>query len=154
MKNKLMTTFAGTFLALLTIFGTAQIYVSGQEMESDSDQKMSENSRKSIEGIWETVITPRDCHTGAPVIPDVQGLITFNEGGTAAETASGGSPALRSPEHGVWRRENGRRTYAMKVIFLRFSPTGALTGKPSSGFFRARLKSGVKAANLGILMRL
>lgn len=124
-----MTTIAGTFLALLMIFGAAQIYVSGQEKENDSDQKTSENSRKSIEGVWETVVTPRNCQTGAPVAPDFQGLITFNEGGTVAETASGSSPALRSPGHGVWQRENGRRNYSMKVVFLRFSPTGVFIGK-------------------------
>lgn len=121
-----MTTLAGTFLALLMIFGAAQICVSGQE--NDSDQKKSENSGKSIEGVWETVVTPRNCQTGAPVAPDFQGLITFIEGGTVAEIASGGSPALRSPGHGVWQ-ENSSRNYAMKFIFLRFSLTGVLIGK-------------------------
>jgi len=124
-----MTTIAGTFLALCMIFGTAQVYVSAQEEENDSDQKTSENSRKSIEGVWETVVTPRNCQTGAPVAPDFQGLITFNEGGTVAEIASGGNPALRSPGHGIWQRENGRRKYSMKVIFLRFNPSGVFIGK-------------------------
>ncbi|HVE59508.1 MAG TPA: hypothetical protein VNB22_22045 [Pyrinomonadaceae bacterium] len=129
MKNKFMQTIAGTILALLMIFGAAQLYVSGQEKENNSDPKTSENSRHSLVGAWETVVTPRNCQTGVPVMPDFQGLITFNEGGTVAETASGSSPALRSPGHGVWRRENGARTYSMKVIFLRFSPTGAFIGK-------------------------
>jgi hypothetical protein len=129
MKNKLMTTIAGTLLALLMVFGTAQIYVSGQEKENNSEQKTSENSRKSLVGAWETVVTARNCQTGAPVMPDFQGLMTFNEGGTLAETASGSSPALRSPGLGVWRRENGSRTYSMKIVFLRFSPTSVYLGK-------------------------
>lgn len=124
-----MITITGTFLVLLTVFGVAQIYVSGQEKENDSNQKTSENSRHSIVGVWETIVTPRNCQTGAPVAPDFQGLITFNEGGTVAETASGSNPALRSPGHGVWRRENGVRNYSMKVVFLRFSPTGVFIGK-------------------------
>jgi len=126
MKNRLMTTIAGTVLALLTFFGAAQIYVSGQE---NSDKMKPENSRKSIEGVWETVVTPRNCQTGAPVAPDFQGLITFNEGGTIAEIAGGSNPALRSPGHGVWQRENGSGNYSMKVIFLRFNASGVLIGK-------------------------
>jgi hypothetical protein len=129
MKNKFMQTIAGTILALMMLFGATQIFVSGQEKENDSDRKTSENSRKNLEGVWETVVTPRNCQTGAPVMPDFQGLITYNEGGTLAETASGSSPALRSPGHGVWRRENSARNYSMKIIFLRFSPTGVYLGK-------------------------
>jgi hypothetical protein len=129
MKNKLMTTIAGTFLALLMIFGAAQIYVSGQEKENDSDQKTSERSRNSIEGVWETVVTPRNCVTGAPLAPEFQGLSTYNSGGTYTESSGGGNPTLRSPGHGIWERKNGWRNYTLKFIFLRFSPTGVLIGK-------------------------
>ena len=122
-----MTTIFGMFLALLMIFGAAQIFVSGQE--KNSDQKISENSRKSLVGAWETVVTPRNCQTGAPVAPDFQSLVTFNDGGTLAEFAAGGNPSLRSPGHGIWRRENGPRSYSMKFVFLRFSPTGVFIGK-------------------------
>lgn len=129
MKNKLMTMIAGTFLALLMIFVSAQIYVSAQEKENNSDQKTSENSRKSLVGAWETVVTPRNCQTGVPVASNFQSLVTFNDGGTLAEFAAGGNPSQRSPGHGVWHRENGPRSYSMKFVFLRFSPTGTFIGK-------------------------
>ena len=123
MKNKLMTTIAGTFLALLMIFGAAQVNVYGQE--NDSDQKAS----KSIVGVWETVVTPRNCETGAPLAPEFQGLSTYNSGGTYTESSGGGNPILRSAGHGVWQRESGWRNYSLKFTFLRFSPTGVLIGK-------------------------
>jgi len=117
-----MTTIAGTFLALIMIFGAAQVNVSGQE--NDSDQKAS----KSIVGVWETVVTVRNCETGGPLAPEFQGLSTYNSGGTYTETASG-NPILRSPAHGIWERENGWRNYSLKFVFLRFNASGAFIGK-------------------------
>ena len=123
MKNKLMKTIAGTLLALFTILGAAQVNVSGQE--NDSEEKTS----KSIVGVWETVVTVRNCETGAPLAPEFQGLSTYNSGGTYTESSGGGNPVLRSPGHGIWERENGWRNYSLKFVFLRFSPTGVLIGK-------------------------
>jgi hypothetical protein len=125
MKNKLMTTIAGTFLALLMIFGAARVNVSGQE--NDSDQKASGNTRHSIVGVWETVVTPRNCETGAPLAPSFQGLSTYNSGGTYTENA--GNPILRSPAHGIWQRDNGWRNYSLKFVFLRFNASGVFIGK-------------------------
>lgn len=128
MKNKLMTNIAGTFLALLMIFGAAQINVSGQE--NDFNQKTAEkNSSKSIVGVWETSVTIRNCETGAPLSPVFLGLSTYNSDGTYTESSGGGNPILRSAGHGIWERESGWRNYTLKFIFLRFSPTGVLIGK-------------------------
>src|SRR4051812_15863334 len=114
MKNKLMTTIAGTFLALLMIFGAAQVNVSGQE--KDSDKMKSKNSGKSIEGVWQTSVTVRNCETGAPLTPEFQGLSTYNSGGTYTESSGGGNPILRSSAHGVWQRERGWRNYSLKFV--------------------------------------
>jgi hypothetical protein len=121
MKNKLMTTIAGTFLALFMIFGATQGNVSGQE----NDQKPS----RSIVGVWETFVTVRNCETGAPLAPEFQGLSTYNGGGTYTESSGGGNPALRSPGHGIWERESGWRNYSLKFVFLRFNSSGVLIGK-------------------------
>lgn len=123
MKNKLMTTIAGTLLALFMICGAAQLDVHGQE--NDTDQKES----RSIVGVWETSVTIRNCETGAPLAPEFQGFSTYNSGGTYTESSGGGNPILRSAGHGVWERERGWRNYSLKFTFLRFSPTGVLIGK-------------------------
>lgn len=127
MKNKLITTIAGTFLALFMILGAAPVNVSGQE--NDLDQKASKNAEKTIVGVWETAVTIRNCETGAPLSPEFLGLSTYNSGGTYTESSGGGNPILRSAGHGVWERESGWRNYSLKFTFLRFSPTGVLIGK-------------------------
>ena len=82
---------------------------------------------RSIEGAWRTTVTIRNCETGAP-ITTFQGLQTFNEGGTLAETATGNPPSLRTPGHGVWSREHGRRHYSFVFMFDRFNADGTHAG--------------------------
>ena len=138
MKNTLTKKIGGMTLAILMCAAFAQIRVFAQEDIKIADQnaeQMTQNlssereDGNTLTGVWETVVTPRNCMTGVPVAPDFQGLITFNEGGTLAEIAGGGNPALRSPGHGIWQRTSGRRNYSMKFIFLRFNASGVLIGK-------------------------
>jgi len=118
MKNKFMQTIVGTLLGLLLLIGCAQIFVSGQ----------SDGIRGSgIVGVFRTTVTQRNCQTGNP-IATFQGLSTFNKGGTMTETSAALSPALRSPGHGVWRREAGFQEYSFAFTFLRFNPDGTFAG--------------------------
>ena len=133
MKSKLMQTIGRTFLALLMLFGVTQIFVSGQASEKgDLQEEQSERARQSIEGVWRTAVTPRNCQTGDPIpnISPIRGLFTFNEGGTMAEygIGPGQSPALRSPGHGVWERRHGRRNYSFTFIFNRYDASGVFLG--------------------------
>jgi len=119
MKNKFMQTVVGTILALVILIGCAQILVSGQRgfVVQESD----------IVGVFQTTVTQRNCQTGNP-IATFQGLSTFNKGGTMAETSAALPPALRSPGHGVWRRESGFQEYSFAFTFLRFNPDGTFAG--------------------------
>ncbi len=131
MKNKFLQTTVGTFLALLMLFGCTQFFVSGQESETgDSLEEQTERSQRNIVGAWRTAVTPRNCQTGLPVAPSLQGLFTMNEGGTMSEygIATGQSPALRSPGHGVWERRRGRRNYSFKFIHYRYDASGVFVG--------------------------
>ena len=128
MKNTFLKTTVGTFLALLMLFGCTQFFVSGQESEPrDSVEKQTERSQRNIVGVFRTRVTQRNCQTGNP-IGTFQGLVTFNEGGTMAETSTALSPALRTPGHGVWRREPGFQQYSFAFTFLRFNPDGTFFG--------------------------
>ncbi len=40
----------------------------------------------------------------------------------------GASPALRSPGHGVWRREHGWQDYSFTFMFYRYDTSGILLG--------------------------
>ena len=95
-----MQTTAGTFLALMMLFGATQIFVSGQKNDSnDSDTLMSRsNNARSIEGVWQTTVTQRNCQTGS-VIRTFRGLSTYHFGGTMSETSAALPPALRSMMH-------------------------------------------------------
>ncbi len=121
-----MQTTAGTFVALLMLFGSTYIFVSGQEDQSVGFPNQRALASRSIQGVWQTTVTLRICQTGAP-IGTFRGLSTFHEGGTMSETAASSSPSLRSASHGVWERES-RTTYSGSFIFLRFNPDGTFAG--------------------------
>jgi hypothetical protein len=84
---------------------------------------------RTITGAWRTVVTGRNCETGEP-LGSLHGLFTFNEGGTMSEygIGPGSSPALRSPGHGVWRREHGWQEYSFAFTYYRYNAGGAFVG--------------------------
>ena len=140
MKNTFLKTTVGTFLALLMLFGAAQIFVSGQESEtSDSLEERTERSQRNIVGAWRTAVTQRNCQTGLPLAPASRGLLTFNEGGTLAEYNSPGpNPALRSPGHGVWEQQmHHRGNFSLVFMINRYDASGVFI---SSQKIRAALE--------------
>ena len=127
MKNKFLQTTVGTLLGLLMLVGCAQLLVSAQNSSIFESAQSDEIQQLDIVGVFRTTVTQRNCRTGNP-IGTFQGLVTFNEGGTMAETSAALSPALRTPGHGVWRREPGFQQYSFAVTFLRFNPDGTFFG--------------------------
>jgi hypothetical protein len=113
------------------LFGFTQISVLGQESKtSNSPEEQTEHSQRNIVGAWRTAVTLRNCQTGLPVSPVGRGLLTFNEGGTLSEY--NGSPALppamRSPGHGVWEQQRGRRNFSGVFVINRYDATGVFIG--------------------------
>jgi len=127
MKSKFMQTAIGTLLGLLMLVGCAQLLVSAQNSSIFESAQSDDIRQPDIVGVFRTTVTQRNCQTGNP-IAIFQGLSTFNEGGTLAETSSALSPALRTPGHGVWRREPGFQQYSIAFTFLRFNPDGTFFG--------------------------
>ena len=91
-----------------------------------SDVKANE---RTIQGVWRTVVTPRNCQTGDAILT-LSGLFTFNQGGTMSEygIGPGSSPALRSPGHGVWQREHGWQDYSFAFTYYRYNASGVFLG--------------------------
>jgi hypothetical protein len=87
---------------------------------------------RTLVGAWQTRVRPGNCETGevAP-IAGLRGLFTFHEGGTASEfgVPPGMSPAMRSPGHGVWRREPGWHQYTYAFTYDRYDASGAYAGQ-------------------------
>lgn len=121
-----MQTIGGTFLGLLLLFGCTQVFVSGQDSQKSEARLSKEGFGPGIEGVWLTTVTQLNCQTGVTV-RTVQGLLTFHNDGTIAETSTVSSPAFRSPGHGLWEKIAGQ-SYSGKFIFQRFNADGSYAG--------------------------
>jgi hypothetical protein len=86
--------------------------------------------QRTIQGVWRTMVTPVNCQTGDPLAPPFRSLLTFNRSGTMAEygISPGGTPALRSPGHGVWQRAHGWQDYLYTFTFYRYDANGVFIG--------------------------
>ena len=100
-----------------------------QDAQSQQSSATSAAHERTIQGVWRTAVTPRNCQTGAAILT-LSGLFTFNQGGTMSEygIGPGSSPALRSPGHGVWQREHGWQDYSFAFTFYRYDASGVLLG--------------------------
>lgn len=129
MKSILLKAVCRTVLAILTLTFFAQISVLAQ----DDPDPNRENGRK-LEGVWNIMVTTRNCATGVPgrTFPAME---TYARGGTIIEYALGSAtgPNLsgRTTAQGIWHYEsNGVYTTALQ--FFRLGTDGAYTGTTRS----------------------
>src|SRR5688572_11083089 len=96
----------------------------------ESHTPTTDGGPRTLQGVWRTRISGVDCQTGVPLGGSFPGVFTFNEGGTLSEygAAPGSSPALRSPGHGVWKRELGWQNYSYAFTYFRYDASGAFIG--------------------------
>ena len=115
-------------IAMISVL-TGSAFLVGARDVQDPQASSSRGRARTVVGTWRTVVTPRNCQTGEPV-GSLQGLFTFNEGGTMSEygIGPGSSPALRSPGHGVWEREHGWQEYSFAFTLYRYNASGLLLG--------------------------
>lgn len=78
-----------------------------------------------LEGVWEAVVTARDCTSGA-TLGTFRGAQVVHRGGTLTD-ANASPPSTRGPGFGVWSR-TGDRTNAVKFRFYRYNADGTLAG--------------------------
>jgi hypothetical protein len=117
-------------LATITPLTVTASVASGPSVQGPQSSASPHASERTIEGVWRTVVTFRNCQTGLPVAPSFRGLFTFHEGGTMSEfgVGPGSTPALRSPGHGVWQREHGWQEYSFTFTHYNYNMSGVLTG--------------------------
>ena len=77
-----------------------------------------------MEGVWESVITARDCTTGAATGTFI-GAQVYHRGGTMSDT-NASPPTTRGPGFGTWVKTGA--TYTVKFRFYAYDSTGALSG--------------------------
>ncbi len=84
-----------------------------------------EAPKRSLEGVWEVTLTPRNCATGEPIpAAGFRAMFTFHKDGTLTNWYSQGTPATG---HGLWRSKLGRTDYSFKLRrLLRTTTTPAV----------------------------
>jgi len=119
-------------IALALVASTLVVWSDGRDGPDDRKARTPtiEGVHRTIQGAWRTMVTGVACQTGNPLGTPFPGLFTFNEGGTMSEygIGPGSNPALRSPGHGVWQKEHGRRNYSYAFTYYRYDSSGIFIG--------------------------
>ncbi|HEX3100525.1 MAG TPA: hypothetical protein VHQ01_01965 [Pyrinomonadaceae bacterium] len=122
MKTKNTQTLVIALAMILTLaIGPALVF--GQD-KADNRAPASGNDESSnnLEGVWQTVVTFRDCHTGV-AFGSFQALRTIAAGGTMLET----NPSFPSSGHGIWKHTTDHQ-YTVTLAFYAYDPAGAFAG--------------------------
>jgi hypothetical protein len=92
-------------------------------------QANAEGTQPTIEGVWRVTRHGVDCQTAA-VRSTFPALMAFNKDGivTGFGVPPGSSPALGSPDYGVWEREPGHGRYAFHLVSNNYDPSGTFSG--------------------------
>ena len=80
-------------------------------------------------GTWDTLVSGRDCATGA-VTRTFPALNSFLPGGVLIDTTTATAPSLRTPGHGTWSH-TGDHTYRAYSLAFLFNPAGTYVGTQS-----------------------
>ena len=119
----------GISFAVISALAITVSFAAAQDTQHQQSSATSTANARTIQGVWRTVVTPRNCQTGDAILT-LSGLFTFNQGGTMSEygIGPGSSPALRSPGHGVWQREHGWQDYSFAFTYYRYNASGVFLG--------------------------
>jgi hypothetical protein len=133
MKKTFLKVIGTAMLAVLTLTICTQI--SALTQESFKQEQSSElmkvglslprDSTTGLEGSWNSLVTFRNCRTGAVVSPTFPAMNTFMQGGTLQEFGVG-TPGFRGPGHGVWNYAGGF-TFLNTFQFFRLKTDGTFS---------------------------
>jgi len=117
MKNMRKLTIPGLLIAAIALGSSASA------IADDEDGG-------HLHGVWRVTRTPINCQNGQQVAPSFQAIMIFNEDGTLTGYAvpPASSPALQSPEFGLWNRERGNGNYSFTDLSYNYDQGGAFAG--------------------------
>src|SRR5262249_39361844 len=84
----------------------------GHDQEQETDGRNAAPQARRIVGVWDVMVTIRDCQTGAQ-IRTVRARNMFIRGGTLTELNARGNSILRGPSFGTWHIEEGGTYFAV-----------------------------------------
>ena len=141
MKNIFLKAVGSMALAILMLAVFGQVSLRAQEKTDGEDSARPQNGSSGVArelvGVWDIVVTRRNCQTGA-AIGTFTAMHTYARGGTLLDWGTNNPPSLRGPGHGVWNFEYERR-FSTAFQFFRYNADGTLAGKQTS---RATLELG------------
>jgi hypothetical protein len=115
------------FVVAMAVMGSLTIGSTMVFGQDKADKQSDDSPGNTLEGVWQPVLTQRNCNTGVPAPTSFKGLSTFMQGGTMSEDGLDPASPYRTPGQGIWERTSGRQYIAAWTYFT-FSPTGAFTG--------------------------
>jgi len=123
MKTKqIVARAAGVIVVVGALIGAGTV---AQANEQSGDQSSKAQTR-AIEGVWETVVTARDCQTQAPLFGFLS-MVSYNRGGSLVLEAAS-EPSQRATGLGVWRHVGGRN-FTSAFQFFTYAPDGTPSGR-------------------------
>src|SRR5258708_24932749 len=83
-----------------------------------------------LHGVWRMTRTPISCQSGQQVAPSFRAIMIFNQDGTLTGygVPPASSPALQSPEFGLWQHELGSGNYSFTDLSYTYDQGGAFAG--------------------------
>ena len=95
-----------------------------QACGGSDDAAAQQAAADPVEGVWEAVVTVKDCASGA-TLATFRGSQVFHRGGTLTDTNSAPT-ATRGPGFGTWTRSDS--TYTGKFRFYTYDAAGVPSG--------------------------
>jgi len=82
-----------------------------------------------LEGVWRVTRHGVDCQSGEQ-LSTFMAITTFARDGTVVGfgVPPGSSPAMGSPEYGIWKREDAAKSYSFRLLSYAYDATGAFDG--------------------------
>lgn len=112
-------------LAIVPAFATfALLQACGGSDDAFAQTATATAAADPIEGVWEAIVTRRDCASGAS-LGTFRGVNVFHRGGTLSDT-NGAPTSTRGPGFGLWSKTAAGYTAAFR--FYRYNPDGSLAG--------------------------
>ncbi len=121
MKRITFTAITFGMMAIITAVAISQSTITAQEPTVGP-------VKFGIEGTWDLHVTFVDCTTGVPLSTPGKSLVSYNQGGTYIEEASGVPPSRRYPGLGVWQHVRAR-TYALAFKAFQYNADGTSNGR-------------------------
>ncbi len=109
--------------------GRGFVAAAGLAMLLAAAQVGAQPVQRTLEGVWQVMRQGVNCQTGQ-VLRQFPAIMTFNKDGTVTGYAipPGSSPALVSPESGLWKREAGWQSYSFRLVSYNYDEDGAFDG--------------------------